>query len=684
MFTEKQLYMKKFLLSTGFLFSFFIGFGQCPDGDILFTSQAEIDAFAIDFPDCTMISFPGSVTISGDDIVDLTPLSQIVSIENDFVIDNNPQLVSIAGLENLTDFAGGNLIISNNPMLSSLNGLGAIGFSWVRIINNDALINLEGLEGIIEIFELQVEDNDALQSLSGLDGYSIGGVNIIRNNINLSSLEGLETLVGVENIMLEDNPLLSDISSLENLEQITVLFEIINNDSLTNLEGLQGVGTTFNFAAGFTISDNELLEDISAVSDFETPSSFIEITNNPSLSDCRIALLCNNIEDTDLITIENNLSECSSIVEVAIDCSFCSSEDVILTSQAEVDAFGLNTFGCDIIEGTLRISGGDIVDLTPLNTVTTVGNLEIVDNTSLENLDGLALFSIGKTIPDSEPTFIISGNRALENLDGLSQLFEIEAQTFEISDNPLLTNLDVFSNVSIEIGDVDAIFKIDDNPSLVTMDGFDEIFTFSGDLTISNNPLLESITNNLNISVVGDVSIINNDNLTSLAGLENLNTIDFGFTLSGNEMLTDITALSDVLDPSMYITISDNSNLSECDIEVVCSFISNLEPSQDILITNNAPNCNSVEEVEEQCFLSVNEQLLENTITLYPNPTVAIINISFSPEIQLQNIEVFSVTGREVFTTQETSIDFSSLTRGVYFARIQTNQGTVIKKIVKK
>lgn len=45
--------MKQFLLSIGFLCSFFNGFGQCPSKTITLTSQAAIDAFAVNYPDCT-------------------------------------------------------------------------------------------------------------------------------------------------------------------------------------------------------------------------------------------------------------------------------------------------------------------------------------------------------------------------------------------------------------------------------------------------------------------------------------------------------------------------------------------------------------------------------------------------------------------------------------------------------
>ncbi|WP_299683311.1 T9SS type A sorting domain-containing protein [uncultured Dokdonia sp.] len=620
--------MKQTLLSFLFLFSFFIGFGQCPEGNLIFTSQAEIDAFPINFPDCTMISFPSDMTISGTDIVDLTPLSQIISVDNSLIINTNTQLTSLAGLENIENI-GLNVVISNNPMLLSLEGLGTFGFIGVEIINNDSLIDLEGLNDLQETFDsLIIEGNDSLQNLIGLDNYSSGGITFtVRNNMNLSSFEGLNSLSFLETIVIQDNPLLTDISSLESLQEVIVGIEVINNDSLTNLEGLQNAGASFSIG-GLTISGNDVLEDISALSDLLPPTFFIEITNNSNLSDCRIALLCDNITNTDLITIENNLVGCATEEEVANSCALCSSSDVVLTSQVEVDAFGENALGCDLIEGVLIISGDDIVDLTPLSSIQIVGGLEISNNPLLENLNGLNLFSIGSTLPDTLMDFIIENNASLQNIDALSQVFEILSDNFKISNNPLLNTV-----VSLNGAVIDA-----------------------------------------NI-----IEISNNDLITSLNGLEEGNVLQ-ELIVDNNDALVDIFALSNYETPSQLIQITNNFNLSNCVNPFLCTNTSN----SILIINNNAPDCNSIEEVEEQCILGVEEELIENNIRLYPNPTISILNIELLSEVELQAIEVFSVTGKKVMTAQDTSIDFSSLVKGMYFARITTNKGVITKKIVKK
>lgn len=86
--------------------------------------------------------------------------------------------------------------------------------------------------------------------------------------------------------------------------------------------------------------------------------------------------------------------------------TLCSAQDVILKSQAEVNSFE----GASVISN-LIISGADIVDLSPLMTITTIeGSLSIFDNASLTSLEGLNnLDSVGGKLS-------IKNNTVLKNL----------------------------------------------------------------------------------------------------------------------------------------------------------------------------------------------------------------------------------------------------------------------------
>jgi hypothetical protein len=119
----------------------------CLPGGFTFSTQAEIDNFSTDYPDCTQIS--GPITISGSAITNLDGLSGLTSIGGSLGFYNNPVLISLSGLSGLISI-GGELFIGFNGDLNSLSGLSGLisidGYLVVR--NNDVLSSLAGLENI--------------------------------------------------------------------------------------------------------------------------------------------------------------------------------------------------------------------------------------------------------------------------------------------------------------------------------------------------------------------------------------------------------------------------------------------------------------------------------------------------------------------------------------------------------
>src|SRR5690606_28616504 len=93
---------------------------QCPPGDVILNSQTEVDDFATNHPNCSEIS--GGLYISGNDITDLSPLSNLTSVGGNLYISSNSSLLNLNGLNNLTS-VGGNLYIDSNSNLTNLDGL---------------------------------------------------------------------------------------------------------------------------------------------------------------------------------------------------------------------------------------------------------------------------------------------------------------------------------------------------------------------------------------------------------------------------------------------------------------------------------------------------------------------------------------------------------------------------------
>jgi hypothetical protein len=145
---------------------------------------------------------------------------------------------------------------------------------------------------------------------------------------------------------------------------------------------------------------------------------------------------------------------------------FCLPEGIDFTSQQEIDEFQDYYPNCVEIEGDVKISGDDIIDLNGLSQLTYVGgDLSIYGNDSLEDLSGLDnLVTIGGDLnigKDLHP-WGTSGNPSMTSLIGLDNLSSIGGNLF-IAYNPSLTEL--FGLDSLSAASIDSLF-IFDNMSL--------------------------------------------------------------------------------------------------------------------------------------------------------------------------------------------------------------------------
>lgn len=69
-------------------------------------------------------------------------------------------------------------------------------------------------------------------------------------------------------------------------------------------------------------------------------------------------------------------------------------------------------------------------------------------------------------------------------------------------------------------------------------------------------------------------------------------------------------------------------------------------------------------------------------VNIYPNPTKSMVYISMDAE--LQRVEVYEMTGRQVLATRSHEVDFTILPAGVYLLRCISADGMNIQRVVKK
>ncbi|UUV22601.1 T9SS type A sorting domain-containing protein [Paenimyroides aestuarii] len=86
--------------------------------------------------------------------------------------------------------------------------------------------------------------------------------------------------------------------------------------------------------------------------------------------------------------------------------------------------------------------------------------------------------------------------------------------------------------------------------------------------------------------------------------------------------------------------------------------------------------------------VGLNEQLAEK-FNLYPNPASSVVNITNAENMQIQQITVYDVAGKQLSTQNynnetEIQLNVEHLASGTYMLHLQTHQGTAVKKMVKK
>ncbi|MEX0997628.1 MAG: hypothetical protein WDZ45_11305 [Flavobacteriaceae bacterium] len=220
----------------------------------------------------------------------------------------------------------------------------------------------------------------------------------------------------------------------------------------------------------------------------------------------------------------------SSIWNFSTETSGCIFDgDVLLQSQQEINNFGAQNY-CEIT-GNLIIgrpfgnnTPTDIVDLTPLSSLNTIGGnlLRINYNSNLTSL-----------------------GTGLSNLISFGSGFNLD-----IKNNQSLNNLSGFGNISVYA------LNIFNNDALVSLAGAENITMNS--LKVDFNSSLSSFTGiNSNISSLEMIGINDNDNLPSLAGLENINSIGSIFEVINNNILADYCALNNAFIGGSNLPIYD-------------------------------------------------------------------------------------------------------------------------------
>ena len=515
-------------------------------GNITLTTQAEVDAFPA-VHGCTEMT--KTLTITGNDITNLDNLYSLTRIEQ-LLIKNNPGLLNLNGLSNLQSVGAGCQNCSLPGCVDCLE-------EGIYIQNNAVLENINGLSSLSSVkANLVINSNPKLTDLDGLSSLtSIGGMLEISNNATLTNLDALAALDttgyhrnGSVSISIGNNPALTSIKGLRSITVLPAGLALTENASLVDLQGLESLisisgfmppNFTFNPVTGLYITGNISLQNIDALSALSviratgsvSPSADLMISNNPVLQ---------------------NLNGLSSLTEIGgANAGFTIDNNDLLTD-------------IDPLLSLTKLSGFRI-------------SFSIRNNAALANVDGLSSMVINGPRLSAR----IENNPQLNECCGLYHMVSVfrPDATITISGNgagctkediiaggPCEDNEPVVCNGGITLttqAEVDAF---------PAQHGCTEI---TGMLKISGTDII-NIDSLYSLIKVSELLIVENDNLTNLDGLSNLEAVtadcssgecggagtDRGFTLHDNTLLSDISGLSSLTKIGPDLLISFNPELT--------------------------------------------------------------------------------------------------------------------------
>ena len=236
------------------------------------------------------------------------------------------------------------------------------------------------------------------------------------------------------------------------------------------------------------------------------------------------------------------------------------------------------------------------------------GSLEIQYNSSLIDFSGMdSLSFIGNSLMvyDNYSLVDFSGLKSLTSINGNVIIGGCELWKFSPWGNPSLTSLSGLDSVSSIAGNL----HICANNDLINLSGLDNLTSIGGDLEIHLNDALASLTGLETLTSIGGSIRIGyfqeyygapcgNNSLTILSGLEGVTSIAGSLRVEENQALTSLSGLENIDAGSIsYLRLTNNPSLGTCEVYSVCDYLS----SHTAMISFNASGCNSEEEIEARC-----------------------------------------------------------------------------------
>jgi hypothetical protein len=321
----------------------------------------------------------------------------------------------------------------------------------------------------------------------------------------------------------------------------------------------------------------------------------------------------------------------------------------------------------------------NITNITLTATSTDVNATVVGDGLKYLNT-GVNPFNITVTAQDgiTTQTYTVTVNRG-NNSDATLSVLSVSAGTLTPMFSSNIYNYTV--NVPYNISSITIAATPTDANATVTGDGQKTLITgenfFEIKVTAEDGTTMLTYTVTVHRAYNTDATL---SNLTVSVGELNpvfgSNTYNYTVMVPFEETEIDITATP--TDPNAMV-LGDGLKILDSNVNTFTIFVI------------AADGVTTLEyKITVNCMLDIVETHCNASLQIYPNPTRG--EVVVSTEYRVQSIEIFDLLGKMVFIVEtwraaslqsEIVFDISSLPAGIYFIRIQTENGMVTRKVVK-
>ncbi len=324
----------------------------------------------------------------------------------------------------------------------------------------------------------------------------------------------------------------------------------------------------------------------------------------------------------------------------------------------------------------------------------------------------IGIFDAGNNIINTFPMFTNPGTNDF-TLQVNSPAIDVgnmsNTETKDLANNTRISDGDSNGTATIDLGAYELLI-IDNNPIAICQDIIIELDN-NGNGTITASQIDNGSTDDIGIDTLNlDITTFNCTNIgvnsvTLTVTDTNSNTDTCTATVTVEDNLAPIVTCPDdlTIDPGAGGTpfiVTDISSFTGFFIEDNCTDLADLIFTQDPIIgtvlndgvytinvtvsdlSSNTTNCSFILTVDST--LSTDSEILENSITLYPNPSLNKITIE-SKINNVKKVSIYDMLGKLIIITNKKNIDISNLAIGSYFVKIEDDKNShIVKKFIKK